>query len=145
MSKICFCCFLLFLTGCGLLPVNVTGDVPSSERVRIIKPNKHTKADVLRLLGSPAHVTLFEEEAWVWAETKEQMRAFLPPKEFERQILVISFKPDDTVKRVTRLSLSDAIEVDYDTEETPSYGKDLNVFQEMMGNFGRFAATKETH
>ena len=143
MRKICFCCLLFFLAGCGLLPVNVTGDVPSSDRVQIIKPNKHSKADVLRLSGSPAHTTLFEEESWVWVETKEQMRAFLPPKEFERQVLVISFKPDETVKRVMHLSLSDALEVTYDTEETPSYGKDLNVFQEMLGNFGRFAATKE--
>ena len=143
MRKICFCFLMLLLTGCGLLPVNVVGDVPPAERVQAIKPGQHTKADVLRLLGSPGNATLFEEESWIWAESKEQMRAFLPPEEFERQVLVISFKPDDTVKRVTRLNLSDAVEVAYDSEETPSYGKDLSVFEEMLGNFGRFAASKE--
>lgn len=145
MRKICFCFLMILLKGCSLLPVNVVGDMPDETRIKAIKPAKHTKSDVVRLLGTPANITLFEEESWVWVQSKEQMRAILPPKEKERNVLIISFKPDESVKRVSKLALKDAVEVAYDTDETPSYGKDLSVFDEVLGNFGRFSAPKERH
>lgn len=145
MRKICFCFLMILLSGCSLLPVNIVGDVPEETRIKAIKPEKHTKEDVVRLLGSPANITLFEEESWIWVQSKEQMRAILPPKEIERNVLVITFKPNESVKRVSQLTLKDSIEVAYDTDETPSHGKDLSIFDEMLGNFGRFAAPKERH
>ena len=143
MRKICFCFLIFLLNGCSLLPMNIVGDIPDETRIKAIKPVKHTKEDVVRLLGSPASITLFEEEAWIWALSKEQMRAIFPPKEVERNVLVVRFNADESVKRVSKLSLKDAIEVAYDTDETPSYGKELSIFEEMLGNFGRFATPKE--
>ena len=126
-----------------MLPVNIVGDIPEETRMKAIKPEKHTKEDVVRLLGSPANITLFGEESWIWVQSKEQMRAILPPKETERNVLVVTFKPNETVKRVSKLSLKDGVDLVYDTEETPSYGKDLSIFEEMLGNFGRFVGPKE--
>ena len=88
MRKICFCFLMILLKGCSLLPVNVVGDMPDETRIKAIKPAKHTKSDVVRLLGTPANITLFEEESWVWVQSKEQMRAVLPPKEKERNVLI---------------------------------------------------------
>lgn len=144
MRKICFYFLMFLLSGCSLLPVNVVGDIPEETRIKAIKPEKHTKEDVIRVLGSPSNITLFEEEAWVWVQSKEQMRAILPPKETERNVLVIRFNAKDTVKRVSQLTLKDGVEIAYDTEETPSYGKDLSIFEEIVGNFGRFATPKES-
>ena len=36
--------------------------------------------------------------------------------------------------------LADAVDVPYDSSATPSYGKDLSVWEELVGNFGRFPA-----
>ena len=64
----------------------------------------------------------------------------MPEKEYDRQILVVTFKPDSSVESIERYTLADAVNVPYDSEKTPSYGKDLSVWEEMVGNFGRFPA-----
>ena len=144
MRKLCFCFLVLLMGACSLMPVNVIGDIPQEVRISAIKIGKHNREDVQRLLGSPMHATLFEEESWIWVESQEQMRAFLPPKEIERKVVIVTFDENGVAKRVARLDITDSIKVAYDSEETPSHGKDLNVFEELMGNFGRFSATKET-
>ena len=140
MSKISFFILSIFLLSACSLPVNQIGDMPSDKRISAMKPGKHTKEDVTRLIGSPAHITLFQEESWVYVESKEQQRAFLSPEETSRRVLVITFKPDDTIAKISRLDLNDGVNVPYDSDVTKSYGKDLSVWDEMIGNFGRFPA-----
>lgn len=144
MSKITlfFCAISLTVLSACSLPVTQTGDVPADIRINAIKPGKHKKEDVTRLIGSPASITLFEKESWIYVESKEKKRAFLPEKEFERKVVVFTFKPDSTVEKVTRYTLADGIDVPYEKDKTKTYGKDLNVWEEMIGNFGRFPASK---
>ncbi len=143
MSKLSFIFLSVFLLGACSFPVNQIGDMPSEKRISAIKAGKHTKEDVTRLIGNPAHITLFQEESWIYVESKEKQRAFLSPKEEERQVLVITFKPDTTVARVSRLDLNDGVNVPYDSDVTKSYGKDLSVWDEMIGNFGRFPSKNQ--
>ncbi len=143
MNKITLIFFNIFLlAGCSL-PIYQIGDMPSEKRISAIKPGKHTKEDVTRLIGSPAHITLFQEESWIYIESKEQLRAFLSPIEKSRQVLVITFAPNETVSRINRLNLNDGIKVSIDSDKTKSYGKDLSIWDEMIGNFGRFPAKGE--
>ncbi len=143
MSKITFIFFSIFLLASCSLPTNQIGDMPSEKRISAIKSGKHTKEDVSRLIGSPAHITLFQEESWIYVESKEQQRAFLAPKETNRKVLVITFDANNTVSKISQLDMSDAINVPYDTDVTKSYGKDLSVWDELIGNFGRFPAKNQ--
>ena len=124
------------------LPVTQVGDTPSEIRLHAIKPGKHTKEDVTRLIGSPTSITLFEKESWLYIASKEQQRAFLPAKEIERNVDVITFNQDGVVEKIQELTLADGIDVPYDTDKTKTYGKDLSVWEEMIGNFGRFPANR---
>ncbi len=144
MSKISlfFCAFCwLCLTACNL-PTNQVGDTPSDTRLHAIKTGKHTKEDVTRLIGSPTSITLFEKESWLYIASKEQQRAFLPPEEIERNVDVITFNKDGVVEKIQELTLADGIEIPYDKNETETYGKDLSMWEEMIGNFGRFPANR---
>lgn len=138
MSKFCFLFFLFLVVGCK--NYTQTGDIPSDTRINAVKVGQHNKKDVSRLLGSPTSISLFEKESWIYIASKESRLAFMSEKEYDRQILVVTFKPDSSVESLKRYTLADAIEVPYDSEKTPSYGKDLSVWEEMVGNFGRFPA-----
>lgn len=138
MSKLrfCFFIFLFFVVGCR--NYTQTGDIPAETRIKAVKVGQHNKEDVTRLLGSPTSISLFEKESWIYIASKESRLAFMPEKEYDRQILVVTFKPDSSVESIKRYTLADAIDVPYDSDETPSYGKDLSVWEELIGNFGRF-------
>ena len=94
------------------------------------------------MIGSPTSITLFEKESWLYIASKEQQRAFLPAKEIERNVDVITFNQDGVVEKIQELTLADGIDVPYDTDKTKTYGKDLSVWEEMIGNFGRFPANR---
>ena len=130
---------LVALTCCSINPV---GDVPADVRIHAIKAGTHTKDDVVRLLGSPTSITLFEKESWLYIESKEQNRIFLPAKEVERKIVKITFNRNGVVSKVKELTLEDGRKIAYDKSTTPITGKDLSIIDEFIGNFGRFPASK---
>ena len=133
----------VFIVGCSILGTERVGDTPESVRVKAIKAGTHTKEDVERLLGSPTSITLFEKESWLYIESEEQNRLFLPQKEINREVIQVSFKKDGTVERVKKWTLEDGKDIAYDTETTPVVGKDLSVIDEMIGNFGKFPANSK--
>ena len=135
---------LLLLAGCSWLPVNEVGHIPpTADRVKI-HPGKTTKQEVTQLIGSPATISLFEKESWIYIASKEQTRGFLSPKEIDRQIFVVTFNKRDVVESTRFYTQDDANDIVPDTTTTKTYGKDLSSFDELLGNFGRFPANKET-
>lgn len=136
-----FFCILMVatLTCCR---TNQVGDVPPEIRVHAIKAGKHTKDDVTRLLGSPTSITLFEKESWLYIESKELDRIFLPAKEIDRKIIKITFNNNGVVSKIKELSLDDGHQVAIDKNATQISGKDLSIIDEFIGNFGRFPASK---
>ena len=124
---------------------NQVGDIPPTVRIHAVKAGKHTKEDVVRLLGSPTSITLFEKESWLYIESKEQNRIFLPAKEIDRKIVKITFNADGVVSKVKELSLENGRDIAIDDTVTPISGKDLSVIDELIGNFGRFPASKSNN
>ena len=142
MSKFFNIFLFCMLTACSWMGTNQVGDVPDDLRINAVKIGKHNKEDVLRLLGSPTSITLFEKESWLYIESKEQKRVFLPAKEIDRKVIQVTFTADDIVQKVNRLSLNDGQKINFDEDTTPVSGKDLSVIDELIGNFGRFPASK---
>ena len=136
-----FFCILMVatLTCCR---TNQVGDVPADVRIHAIKAGKHTKEDVTRLLGSPTSITLFEKESWLYIESKERDRIFLPAKEIDRKVIKITFNNNGVVSKIKELSLDDGRKIAIDKTETQISGKDLSIIDEFIGNFGRFPASK---
>ena len=144
MSKLFNIFLILTLTACSWLGTNQVGDIPEDVRINAIKVGKHNKEDVIRLLGSATSITLFEKESWLYIESKEQKRVFLPAKEIERKVVQITFNSENIVEKVKTLSLDDGQKIALDKTITPVEGKDLSVLDELIGNFGRFPANKRT-
>lgn len=139
------CLFLLLLlAGCSWLPVNDVGHVPPAEERQAIRVGKTTKQEVVNTIGSPATISLFEKESWIYIASKEQTRGFLEPKEIDRQVFVITFNAHDVVEATRFYTLQDGNDLVPDKTTTKTYGKDLSSVEELLGNFGRFPANKGT-
>lgn len=118
------------------------GDPLDKVELARIQPGVHTRADVARLIGSPSSVPLFDPDAWYYISNREQTLAFFAPESLERQVVTIRFDDAGVVTAIEQFGLERGEKIDVVDRETPSFGQAPNVFQQLMGNLGRF--NKET-
>lgn len=126
----------LFLGACETYQ---SGDLPATSRLNAIKTGSHTKEQVLRILGTPMYEEP-KENFVMYAKIRKKSRAFLEPKEFERDIYVFYFDKNDIVKNQKHLTLADANNVDFVSDVTPTQHKELSITEQLIQNFGRYDA-----
>lgn len=118
--------------------IDQRGNAPPQERLELIKPGTLTKSDVMALIGSPSSTSNFSDDTWYYISNTVETYAFYAPKELERQIIQIDFDKAGKVKQVRKLGLEDGNSIDLVTRETPAPGQDLTVWDQLMGNMGKF-------
>lgn len=130
------------LIGCAGV-TDTRGNFPLKEVVEEIKPGRHSQREVKSMLGSPSTRATFEkQEFWYYIGEKTETLAFFKPKILERLILVVQFDKDGVVKKITKLDASNAKNIALVKRITPTKGKELSVFQQILGNVGRFGKPK---
>ena len=61
----------------------------------------------------------------------------------DQQVIAITFDDRDVIQSVDRQSLEDAAEVALVDRETPTSGSELSIFEQFIGNIGRFNPEQE--
>jgi outer membrane protein assembly factor BamE (lipoprotein component of BamABCDE complex) len=123
---------------------NVVGYVPDDDEIAQIVPGKQSKQDVEKLLGSPSSLASFKEHnnTWYYISSRTETFAFLSPETTKRTVLAIDFDDNGIVKNVRHYKLEDGRDIEMVERVTPTRGKELNFFEQMFGNFGRFTKPK---
>ncbi|MEX0693169.1 MAG: outer membrane protein assembly factor BamE [Rhodospirillales bacterium] len=114
------------------------GVMPDIDAVASIIPDKTTKSEVERSLGSPSSVNMFGEETWLYIGETTETVAFLEREVNERSVLLISFDDKGIVKNVESHGLDVARDIKPVERTTPTVGKQLTVIEQLMGNLNRF-------
>jgi outer membrane protein assembly factor BamE (lipoprotein component of BamABCDE complex) len=114
------------------------GNLPDPEKLAEIVPGKISRDEVAEILGSPSSIAAFNEETWYYISERMETTAFLAPDVTERKIIVIRFDKKGVVSSVENLGLGDGRNVELVDRTTPTAGNEMNIFQQMMGNMGRF-------
>lgn len=131
-----------FVIGCAGV-TDTRGNLPLAEVVDGIKPGKHSRREIIAMLGSPSTRATFEkQEYWYYIGEKTATLAFFKPKILERSILVVQFDKKGMVVKVQKLDASDAKNISLVDRITPTKGKELSVLQQLLGNVGRFGKPK---
>lgn len=125
------------ISACGF-EIYQSGDLPPSSVLAVVKPGK-TKEQVLRMLGTPAFEVV-ETNTLAYVRQIKENRAFLEPKETERDVYVYTFNKKNVLETVDHLTLADAVSVRYDRKATPTQKKELSVTEQIVKNFGRYDA-----
>jgi outer membrane protein assembly factor BamE (lipoprotein component of BamABCDE complex) len=103
-----------------------------------MKVGEDTRSSVLTKLGSPSAVATFDPNIWYYMTQSSDQVAYLRPQIKSRTVIAITFdKSSEKVTSVRTLGLGDGYEVAYVKRETPTRGRELSAWEQLLGTIGR--------
>jgi outer membrane protein assembly factor BamE (lipoprotein component of BamABCDE complex) len=128
----------LAIAGCAP-NVEQRGYLPTSSAIAQIHPGKTTKDEVVKILGSPSSVGVFDPNAWYYISKRTSQSAFFLPDTTDQQVYIVDFSKDGVVAAVDHKGLKDAENIKPAPGATPAPGRELTFLEQVIGNLGRFA------
>lgn len=127
---------MLVAAGCTSV-VDRRGFMPEDESQVAITTGTDTKATILARLGNPSQQGVFDQQVWYYISSVESSRAFLRARTDERRIIAVTFDDGDTVSDVRQFGLADGRVINYNTERTPTRGREVTFLEQIFGSVGR--------
>ncbi len=136
-SRVVILLLPLLLASC-LKAVESRGYTLEEVNVAQVQPQLSTKEDVLQLLGTPSSKSYFGKDTWFYISSKAEKIAFMNAKTIEQHVIGIEFNEIGKVTAVQHYALSDAHNVQFVKDVTPTEGSDTGAVGQILGNVGRF-------
>lgn len=131
------CCVLiagaLALSGCAPRLLS-HGYAPPDVELNRIAVGQDTKATVGRALGRPGDTGILTDDAWYYVATNTETYLYGPKEVTGRRVVAIQFDADDVVRDVSVYGLEDGRVVQLVTRTTETFGNELSVVQQVLGN-----------
>jgi outer membrane protein assembly factor BamE (lipoprotein component of BamABCDE complex) len=118
--------------------VEQRGNLPPPDEIAQIHPGKTTKDQVVKILGTPSSVSVFNDKDWYYISLRTKQFAFLDPKVLDQEVYVVDFNDDGIVRAVGHKTLADSRDVVPVARVTPAPGRELTFLEQVLGNLGRF-------
>lgn len=99
-----------------------------------------TKESVLAKYGEPSLIGTFDRNAWYYVSALDASRAFFKPEATARTVVAFHFDDNGVVSKVDTVDLADSVNVDVASRETPTRGKELGFWEQLLGNVGQLPA-----
>ena len=112
------------------------GFAPPEEDLAQIRVGQDTRGSVLRKIGRPGGSSVFTDDGWYYIAEKVEHLTYHAPEVIERRVVAVTFDSNDVVASVNRYSLEDGRIIDLETNTTPTYGRELTVLEQVIGNIG---------
>ena len=130
------------LGACGAR-VESRGNLLDPELVADISNAGISKQEILEILGSPSSVNTFGKDTWYYISERTETVAFFAPEVKERQVLIINFDGKGAMQSLEYKDLKDGRQLALVERSTPTFGQELTVIQQILGNFQRFNKNKQ--
>jgi outer membrane protein assembly factor BamE (lipoprotein component of BamABCDE complex) len=101
------------------------------------------KQDVIKLLGSPSTKGNFGDETWYYITAHKESYAFLKPSTTQQQVMRITFDKNDMISKIENYDLSNSEDIAINKRITPTEGQKLGLWEQMLGNVGKFNKTTD--
>jgi len=113
------------------------GNMLENYQLEEVKAGEHTRSDILRILGSPTTKDPFQDDVWYYIGQETAKHGILDPEVVKERIVIVQYDPDGYVGRIADV-VDGRIDVPITRDKTPTYGNDLTVIQQLLGNLGKF-------
>lgn len=138
-AKILFVAIVFAFAATACAPIVATrGNFLEDERLAAIQQGVSTKEEVAKKLGSPTTIDPFDDKTWFYIGEKTSQTAFFDPKIDARKVIIMKFNEDGVLDSAQQVDEKSGKEIDIVTKQTSTPGKDNNMFQQFLGNLGKF-------
>lgn len=131
--------FAMTCSACAPM-VATRGNYLEDERLASIQQGVSTKEEVSKKLGSPTTIDPFDNKTWFYIGEKTSQTAFFDPKIDSRKVIVMTFDEQGVLQNAQQVDEKSGKQIDLVEHQTPTPGKDNNMFQQFLGNLGKFNA-----
>lgn len=128
------------LNGCVAVRSNHGYALERGEEGLDAKVGLDTKESVLARYGEPSMIGTFDQNAWYYMTSFDTARAFFRPKTQRREIIAFHFDDEGVVSEVGQYDLEDGLDVGMISRVTPTRGKELTFWEQLLGNVGQLPA-----
>src|SRR5262245_6072654 len=87
------------IAGCAGV-VEQRGNLPPPEKLAEIQPGVTSKDEVIKILGSPSSVSIFNDKSWYYISRRTGQIAFFEPDVIDQQVHIVNFDDRGIVKTV---------------------------------------------
>ena len=116
------------------------GFTPFPEDLAQIRVGVDTRDSVAEAVGTPTAEGVTTQGGYYYVESRFRHFAFLAPEEISREVLAITFTPDDRVRNIARYGLEDGRVVVLQTRITEDNIPDRTFIQQLLRNISNFDA-----
>ena len=131
---------LFALQGCVSVRTNHGYVLERGETELTAKTGIDTKESVLAKYGEPSLIGTFDPNAWYYLNSRDQARAFFQPTVQDRQVVAFRFDESGVVSNVEKFSFDEGFKVSHVSRTTPTRGKELSFWEQLLGNVGQLPA-----
>ena len=128
------------VAGCSAVYEN-HGYVPQAGALAEVRQGVDTRSSVQRKVGRPGTTGVFTDDGWYYVGYTVERLTWNEPEVVDRQVVAILFDETDVVASVARFGLEDGQVVDLVTRRTPTFGAELGILEQILGNIGNVQAT----
>ncbi len=128
------------LSGCVSVRSSHGYVLERGEAALTAKVGVDTKESVLAKYGEPSLIGTFDPNAWYYLRSEDQARAFFKPKVSDRTVVAFRFDGEGMVSAVDRIDFEEGLDVKLVSRETPTRGKELSFWEQLLGNVGQLPA-----
>lgn len=112
------------------------GYTPPDEELATIRIGQDTRGSVRRKIGRPGGAGIFTDDGWYYLSQKVEHLTYHAPEVIERRVVAITFNQNDVVASVNLYGLEDGKVIDLETNTTPTFGRELTILEQVLGNVG---------
>ena len=99
-----------------------------------------TKESILAKYGEPSMIGTFDRDAWYYLNATDTTQAFFHAKTRQRVVVAFHFDDAGVVEELNTFNLEDGRNIKLVSRETPTRGKELNFWEQLLGNVGQLPA-----
>lgn len=116
------------------------GYAPSPVEMSEIQVGVDTRGSVRRKIGRPGGTSVFTDDGWYYVASKVEHYLYNDPKVVDRRVVAILFDGNDVVTAVNAYGYEDGRVIDLETKVTPTYGRQLSILEQLLGNLNTVPA-----
>jgi len=116
--------------------IRTHGYAPPPEEISGIQVGTDTRGSVRRKIGRPSVGGVFTNDGWYYVSTQVEYFTFYEPEVINRRLVAVRFDDKDTVTSINSYGLEDGRVIDLETRTTPTFGRELTIMQQLLGNIG---------